>query len=30
MILMGESKSERTTLGLLTSDDGTHWTPLPE
>ena len=30
MILMGESKQERTTLGLLTSDDGTHWTPLPE
>ncbi len=30
MILMGENDRERTTFGLLISDDGTKWTPLPE
>ncbi len=30
MILMGENDRDRTTFGLLTSDDGTTWTPLPE
>lgn len=30
MILMGQSATGRTTFGLLTSPDGTRWTPLPE
>ena len=30
MILMGENAASRTTFGLLTSDDGSHWIPLSE
>lgn len=30
MILMGESASDHTTFGLLTSPDGVQWKPLPE
>ncbi len=30
MILMGENAARRTTFGLLTSPDGSHWVPLPE
>ena len=30
MILMGTNDRDRTTFGLLTSPDGTKWTPLPE
>jgi predicted GH43/DUF377 family glycosyl hydrolase len=30
MMLMGENNTGRTTFGLLFSDDGQKWTPLPE
>ena len=30
MILMGENESAETTFGLLTSDDGIHWSMLKE
>jgi hypothetical protein len=30
MILLGQSATGRTTLGLLTSPDGQRWTLLPE
>lgn len=30
MILMGENATGKTTFGLLTSPDGSHWTPRPE
>ena len=30
MILMGQSRANRTTFGLLDSADGVRWTPLPE
>lgn len=30
MVLMGLDEEERATLGLLTSPDAIHWTPLPQ
>jgi len=30
MLLMGEDAERRGTIGMLTSPDGLHWTPLPE